>query len=40
VYKNSALILKWDLENDKAMRGDPDEKVLKLIRELRKEGLL
>jgi hypothetical protein len=40
VYKYGKLILKWDLENGKAMRGRPNERVLTLIRELQAEGLL
>jgi hypothetical protein len=40
VYKDGKLILKWDLENGKAMRGRSTERVLALIRELQAEGLL
>ncbi len=40
VFRDGKLILKWDLENEKAMRGHPTKRVLKLIRELRAEGLL
>lgn len=40
VYRRSRLILKWDLDNEKAMVGKPTRKVLQLIRELRAEGLL
>ncbi len=40
VYKDGKLILKWDLEDGKAMRGRPSERVLRLIRELEMEGLL
>ncbi len=40
VCKNGKMIVKWDLENEKAMRGRPTKRVLTLIRELEAEGLL
>jgi hypothetical protein len=40
VYKDGKMILKWDLENEKAMHGRPTKRVLALIRELQAEGLL
>jgi len=40
VYRDRKLVLKWDLENDVAMKGEPTRRVLDLIEELRKEGLL
>ena len=40
VYKDGKMIVKWDLENEKAMRGRPTKRVLTLIRELEAEGLL
>ena len=40
VYKDGALVLKWDLENGEAMRGRPTKRILQLIEELEKEGLL
>ena len=40
VYRNGRLVLKWDLENRKAMKGEPTDRVLKLIDELVKEGIL
>jgi hypothetical protein len=40
VYRKGRLVLKWDLENNLAMQGKPTAKVLRLIAELRKEGLL
>lgn len=40
VYKESQLVLKWDLENNVAMKGKANRRLLKLIRELRDEGLL
>ncbi len=40
VYKDGMMIVKWDLENEKAMRGRPTKRVLTLIRELEAEGLL
>jgi uncharacterized protein YggU (UPF0235/DUF167 family) len=40
VYKDSRLILKWDLVNERAMQGKANRRVLNLIRELLREGLL
>lgn len=40
VYRDGRLIVKWDLENEKAMEGRPTRRVLELICELRKEDLL
>ena len=40
VYRDGKMILKWDLENGKTMRGRPTKRALALIRELQAEGLL
>ncbi len=40
VYKDGKMIVKWDLENEKAMCGRPTKRVMVLIRELEAEGLL
>ena len=40
VYRGGRLVLKWDLENEKAMEGNPTRRLLDLIRELETEGLL
>jgi cell wall-associated NlpC family hydrolase len=40
VYRGGRLVLKWDLDNEKAMAGKPTRRVLELIRGLRMEGLL
>lgn len=40
VYRDGALVLKWDLDNKKAMRGSPAHRILRLIAELEAEGLL
>jgi hypothetical protein len=40
VYRDGALIVKWDLENNVAMKGNASRRVLRLIRELQVEGLL
>ena len=40
VYRDGRLVLKWDLEHGAAMRGRPTRRLLRLIAELRKEGLL
>ncbi len=34
------LIVKWDLDNQKVMKGEASKKILELIRELESEGLL
>ena len=40
VYRDGKLVLKWDLENNKPMRGKASRRVLDLIEELELEGLL
>ena len=40
VYKDKALVLKWDLDNQQAITGKADTKILRLISELEKEGKL
>jgi len=40
VYRNSKLVLKWDLENWLPMEGKASRKLLKLIEELNREGVL
>jgi len=40
VYRDGKLVLKWDLENRKAMDGAPSRKLLVLISQLDSEGLL
>ena len=40
VYRNGRLLVKWDLENRVAMKGNATRKILKLIAELRQEGRL
>lgn len=40
VYRDGKLVVKWDLENGKAMSGTASRKVLDLIDELTEEGLL
>lgn len=40
VYRDGALVVKWDLENRIAMRGTPTRRILALIAELEAEGLL
>jgi hypothetical protein len=40
VYRNGALVLKWDVENWRPMFGSPSAKVLRLIRELQSEDQL
>lgn len=40
VYRDGKLVVKWDLEHWKAMKGKPTVKILELIAELEAEGLL
>ncbi len=40
VYRGGRLVLKWDLDNEKAMEGKPTRRLLDLNRELETEGLL
>jgi hypothetical protein len=40
VYRDGALVVKWDLDNRKAMKGTATRRVLQLIAELEAEGLL
>lgn len=39
-YRDGSLVVKWDLENDVAMKGVASQRILRLIAELREEGLL
>ena len=40
VYRDGSLVVKWDLENDVVMEGQASRRILRLIAELREEGLL
>jgi hypothetical protein len=40
VYQNGKLLVKWDLENRQAMKGRANAKVLRILDDLMKEGLL
>jgi Domain of unknown function (DUF4160) len=40
VYRDAKLVVKWDLENRKTMKGNASRRVLTLIAELESEGLL
>ena len=40
VYRDGTLIVKWDLDRQKAMKGASTRRILELIRELDAEGLL
>jgi hypothetical protein len=40
VYRDGKLIVKWDIDNHKAMKGDAPKRVLDLIEKLESEGLL
>jgi hypothetical protein len=38
--RNGRLVVKWDLENHRAMKGSASRRILKLIEELKSEGRL
>ncbi|HEV8339713.1 MAG TPA: DUF4160 domain-containing protein [bacterium] len=40
VYRNGVLVVEWDLDNLKAMKGTASRKLLDLISQLEREGLL
>jgi uncharacterized protein DUF4160 len=40
VFRDGRLILKWNLEKDLLMEGKASPRVLELIHELRRDGLL
>lgn len=40
VYRNGKLIVKWDLDNQKPMKGQVTRRVRKLLEELEAEGSL
>jgi len=40
VYRDEKLVLKWDLDNRKAMKGEATRRVLELIDELLAERLI
>jgi hypothetical protein len=40
VYRDEKLVVKWDLENHKAMKGRASRRIRRLIEELEGEGLL
>jgi hypothetical protein len=40
VYRDGELIVKWDLENARPMKGEAPARLRALIEELQEEGLL
>ena len=40
VYRDGKLVMKWDLENKRTMKGKANRKVLDLIEDLEWKGLL
>jgi len=40
VYRSGRLVVKWDLEHGKAMKGRPTRRILELIEKLLLEGRL
>jgi hypothetical protein len=40
VYRDRKLILKWDLDNKKAMKGSATRRIIDLIEMLQAEGVL
>jgi len=40
VYRDGRLVVKWDLNNNKAMKGSAPRRVVELLKQLESEGLL
>ena len=40
VYRDGKSVLKWDLENETAMKGKASRRLLRIIAELKEEGQL
>lgn len=40
VYRDGRLVVKWNLEDERPMKGRATKRILKLIRELQREGRL
>jgi hypothetical protein len=40
VYRDGKLVVKWDLDNKKAMKGKPSRRIIDLIEALQLEGML
>ena len=40
MYRDGTLIVKWDLDNQKPMKGSATRRILELISKLEAEGLL
>jgi hypothetical protein len=40
MYRDGRLVVKWDLDNKKPMKGAATSRILELISELESEGLL
>jgi hypothetical protein len=40
IYRDGELVVKWDLESQRPMRGGVTRRLLRLIGELEQEGLL
>ena len=40
VYRDGRLVVKWDLDNEKQMRGQATRRVIELIKELESERVL
>jgi hypothetical protein len=40
VYRDGKLVVKWDLDNQKAMKGSATQRILRLIAELQSEGVI
>jgi hypothetical protein len=40
VYRHGRFVVKWDMDSDRPMVGAASRKILRLIRDLRREGRL
>jgi len=40
VYRNGKLVVKWDLDNERAMKGSAPRRLIEIIKEIDAEGWL
>jgi hypothetical protein len=40
VYRDGLLVMKWDLEGNRTLLGAPNPRIVRILRELEREGRL
>jgi hypothetical protein len=40
VYRDGKLVVKWDLDNERAMKGSAPKRLIEIIKKIDAEGLL